>query len=139
MQHKMDKMFRSFWDRPFRVDSEDEDFARPANFRKAFTDFEETPDAFILRVELPGMKKEDISLDITEEGLEIRAEKQHEEEQEEKERRAYSRSFAGFYQRIALPEHADVTHIDAEYKDGVLTIKVPKTAEKRKRKEVRIK
>ncbi len=111
------------------------------NYRKARADFEETDNEFILEIELPGVEKEDIELNIMDSGIEIRAEKKQEKEREDKEKGEYifSKSYAGFARYIDLPEEADLEKIDAEYKNGILEIRVPKKKIKVKNgKEIKI-
>ena len=81
--------------------------------------------AFVVKAELPGVKKEDVKVSIHE-GL-LTIEGQRTEEKERKEARYYAAErFAGTFRRIfALPEGTDASKIAAEYKDGVLEVHVP--------------
>ncbi|XP_022145521.1 16.9 kDa class I heat shock protein 3-like [Momordica charantia] len=90
-------------------------------------DWKETADAHVFRIELPGVKKHEVKVEVEENGVlcisgEIRAEK---EEKSDMWRRV-ERSSGKFYQRISLPESADVDKVKAEMNNGVLTITVPK-------------
>lgn len=134
MQRKFDRMFG--FDSPFGNGDSNDDFG---DYRKAFADFREDEDEFIINVELPGIEKEDIKLDIVNQGIEIRAEKKKEVEKKEGKLFEHSKSFIGFSRYVALPENADLDKVDAIYKNGVLEVKVSKKMKGHNRKEVRIK
>jgi HSP20 family protein len=114
------------------------------NHRRAFADIEEKEDAFVVLVEMPGVKKEDISIEILDDNrLMIKAEKKQEVEKkdEKKERFMYSfqRKYAGFYRTIHLPEAADIENLDSEYKNGVLHITIPKKKDQKKKRIIHVK
>lgn len=137
MQRRFDRLFGNFGTVGFgrRFDSES------GVYRKAWADFKENEEEFVLEIELPGVEKEDISLDVTETGIEIKAERKQEMKKEDKEKGEYSfsRSYAGFARYVDLPEESDLEKIDAEYNNGVLSIRVPKKEIKvKKGKEVEI-
>ncbi len=138
-RNNMDRFF-SYPDFPESFDEQD----KPANYRKAWANFEETENSFIIIVEIPGVDKENVHLEITDDNvLVIRAEKKKEAEEETPEeegiyRYRYAKAYAGFYRTIALPESADTDKLDAEYKDGILKITVPKTREAKKKKIIRV-
>jgi len=125
MRREMDRMFSSFEDEPSVINLNDE-ISGGSNFRRAVSDFSENDNEYILEVELPGIKKEEISLDITSRGIEIRAIKKHEEKKKNDGKHFYSKSFAGFYQAVDLPENVDSDKMKASYKNGVLALKIPK-------------
>nr|ADU55783.1 HSP22.8 [Citrullus lanatus] len=90
-------------------------------------DWKETADAHVFKLDLPGVKKHEVKLEIEESGVlcistEIRAER---EERTDIWRRV-ERSSGRFYRRIVLPEGADVDKVRAEMSNGVLTVTVPK-------------
>lgn len=110
------------------------------NYRKAFTNFKETENDFMIYVEIPGIEKDKIRLNITDKGLEIKAEKKQEEKLTKKEDEySYTKSYAGFYQAFDVPENADLEKIDAFYKNGMLTIRLPKKSLDKNKKEIPIK
>jgi HSP20 family protein len=84
----------------------------------------------LVRVDLPGMAREDIKVQITDETLTIEGERKHAEEKEEKGYYRSERSYGCFSRTIALPEGADATTAKAEFKNGVLEVAlaVPKAA-----------
>ncbi|MFQ5891507.1 MAG: Hsp20/alpha crystallin family protein [Candidatus Methanofastidiosia archaeon] len=130
MQEEMDRMFEGFFRRPrFRrhlLTSGERGEIRPM-LREAFADVQETDKEVIITAELPGMDKEDISVDLTSDYIKIKAEKKSEKRREEKEGYAYSRMYQGFYRTIPLPSTVDPNKAKATYKHGVLEIMVPKT------------
>jgi len=94
------------------------------------TDIEDLGDKFRLEADLPGMKKEDIKLDLNGDYLTISAE--HNEEKEEKdEKRNYVRKERryGSYSRSFNVANIDTDHIAASYENGVLTLDLPKRTE----------
>jgi len=81
-----------------------------------------------LQAEMPGIAKKDINIEVTENELEISAELK-EEKQEEDVKAGYikrERRFSKFYRRIPLPESVDSENVEADLKDGILTVKLPK-------------
>ena len=123
IQRQFDRLFGNIGTIGFgkRLEVGDSDFG---NYRKAWADFKETDTEFIINIEMPGVEKDDIKLDVTDSGIEIRAEKKQEKKREnrEKGRYSFSRSYAGFARAIDLPEEADLNKVDAVYKNGVLTV-----------------
>ena len=75
-----------------------------------------------MRVDLPGMAREDIKVEVTDETLTIEGERRHTEEKEEKGYYRSERSYGRFARTIALPEGADATTAKAEFKNGVLEV-----------------
>ena len=111
----------------------------PENYRHAFADFIEKEEGYIIAVEIPGVNKEDINVDIVNNTLRIKAEKKQEFEKKQEKEYKYSKSYAGFYRAISLPEDAETEKIDIEYKNGVLKILVPKKKEVKKKKMIMVK
>lgn len=103
-------------------------------------DLYEDKDNFVLRAELPGMKKEDIEVTASEDTLTICGEKRREEEKTGNGPETYraERFFGRFQRTITLPTEVDAGKIQAQYKDGVLNVTVPKS-EQSKRKQIEVK
>jgi HSP20 family protein len=87
----------------------------------------ETAHAVIVRLELPGLRREDIDVSIRRSGLRVRGEKRSEWESQKRTYHLMERAFGRFERTIALPHNIDAAHAEVEYKDGVLTVIVPKT------------
>lgn len=115
--------------------------ALSGNYRRALVDCDEDDKNFTIEVEIPGVDKEDIHLDVNENSVIIRAEKKREKKEGSKEKGdyRYERSYAGFYQEVSLPENADTENIDAVYKNGVLKLTIPKKRITIKKKKIKIK
>jgi HSP20 family protein len=88
-----------------------------------------------ISAELPGMSKEDVKVECTEEGITIEGEKKREVEREEGGMHRTERSYGRFYRMIPLPEGAEAEKAKAEFKDGVLNIKVPLSEQARGRRK----
>lgn len=101
-------------------------------------DVYEDKEKVFVKIELPGMKREEIEVSMREEMLDISGE--HKEETEFKGAETYRRErrFGRFHRRIRLPTAVEANKIEAHYKDGILTVTCPKT-EEAKRKEIEIK
>jgi HSP20 family protein len=82
---------------------------------------------YTITVELPGGRKEDLQIEVQHDTLTIRGEKKSEREEKKEQRRYVERSYGTFSRSFSLPSDADAEHIDASFKDGVLTIRLPKT------------
>ena len=82
--------------------------------------------AYHVEVDLPGVKKEDISIDIKENTLVISGERSFKEERVEKDYYKVESSYGKFQRSFALPENVDVENIEAACTDGVLEVVLPK-------------
>ncbi len=94
-----------------------------------------------ITAELPGLKAENIDLNINDEGvLTISAEKQNERENKGKGYYFSERSYGLVQRKIALPDNVDLEKINADFKNGILEIEVPKIkSDKEKTKKIPIK
>lgn len=95
-----------------------------------------------LLAEIPGVKKEDIKIELSEKDIEISAEVKLEEKEEDKEKGYIRRErrYSKFSRRIPLPDAIQTDKSEAELKDGVLTITLPKTTPSEKKvKKVQVK
>jgi HSP20 family protein len=101
-------------------------------------DVYEDKDNIFVKVELPGIKRDEIEIYVSGEMLNIAGERKEERERKEATSYRTERYFGHFRRSIALPTAVNAKKIEAHYKDGVLTVTCPK-AEEAKRKEVEIK
>jgi HSP20 family protein len=100
-------------------------------------DVEEDENHYLLTLEMAGMKKEDIKLEINDGQLMISGERHRESKQREEGRRYSERRFGKFQRSFALPAGIDASRVEANYQDGVLRILVPK-AESSKPRQIKI-
>ena len=107
----------------------DDFFKKPEkmNFQLMKTDIRETEDQYILEVDLPGYKKGDIKIDVTEGYLTINAKTDHEEKKEEKGNYVRRERFTGECTRsFYVGEDVKTNEIKASFKNGILLLEVPK-------------
>lgn len=103
----------------------------------AFDVYEEK-DSYVVKAELPGMKREDISVSIQGGELMISGERKTEAKEQGTEVYRAERYFGKFQRAVTLPSTISATAVRAEYKDGVLTVTVPKS-EEAKPKQIEVK
>jgi len=101
-------------------------------------DLMEDKDKFTVKAELPGMKKDEIDVSLHGDTLNICGERKKEEEHKTGENYRSERYFGRFQRTVQLPQAVDGAKIEATYRDGVLTITLPKT-EEAKRKQIEVK
>lgn len=94
-------------------------------------------DHFLVSVELPGMKKDEINLSYQDGVLTVSGERKHEREGKEGATFRSERYFGKFQRSVSLPASVDAAKIAANYKDGVLQIELPK-AEEAKPKQIQV-
>jgi HSP20 family protein len=125
-------MFNSF----FRSEQEEAGLAMAA-WNPAL-DIAEHDDEFIVKIELPGVAKDEVKILMQEKTLTVRGEKKQEKESTGANYHRVERSYGAFQRSFTLPSTVNGSKIDAAFKDGVLTITVPKSEES-KRKEIEVK
>ena len=94
-----------------------------------YVDFSEAEDRFEVSVELPGVSQNDVNVTVTDERLTIKGEKRKGQTDEIQNLRRSERCYGSFLRKFPLPPNVVVEGIKAEFKDGVLTVIVPKTEE----------
>jgi HSP20 family protein len=119
----------------------DESFGRDAQPSQSTwyppVDILESKDSYLIRAELPGMKKEDIKVELNDGTLILSGERKAEKPAEGVEYRHTERLNAKFWRSFSLPETVKQDGIEAAYKDGVLEIRVPK-AEQAKPRQIEV-
>jgi HSP20 family protein len=93
----------------------------------------ESKDSYLIRAELPGMKREDIKVEVKDGALVLSGERKSEKPAEGVEYRHVERVAAKFWRSFTLPETAKQDGIEATYKEGILEIRVPKAEEAKPR------
>ncbi len=146
MQEQMDSMFENFFKGDPFLNRGQKLLEAPvekgkellsSDYRHPVSDIYETKDHVVAEVEMPGIDKKDINVNVTDDSIEIRAETKAEEKKEDKKKGMYrfERNYTGFYRKFYMPEGVDSEKANAEYNDGVLTIKVPKIESKKQKKK----
>jgi HSP20 family molecular chaperone IbpA len=118
---------------PLRLSDEverlfDEIIHRPWGFAREFrgwnpsVDLRETADAFIIEADLPGVKKEDVHVEVQNSQVQLEGWRSREETDENGQFHTIERASGHFLRRLALPESVEKNAIQAEFKDGVLRI-----------------
>ena len=115
----------------------DEFFSEAVNTRRNnFTpsiDISETDNQFLISAELPGMKKEDISIDLENSQLTISGERSFQKEEEGKKFHRVETQYGSFSRSFQLPDNVDEETIEASYDEGLLNISIDKNEEKVKK------
>jgi HSP20 family protein len=91
-------------------------------------DIQETPEEFLIKAELPEVKKEDVKVAMEDGVLSIRGERKLEKEEKGKKYHRIERAYGTFMRSFVLPDNVNGEKVLATYKDGVLEVHLPKTA-----------
>lgn len=122
---------------PIRKDWDKEESLTVAEWRP-LVDIVEDEKEYLIKAELPEVKKEDAKVTIQDDVLTIAGERKYEKEEKGKKYHRVERAYGSFERSFTLPEDADAAKIVAEFKDGVLKVHLPKS-EKAKTKSHEIK
>jgi HSP20 family protein len=138
LRREIDRLFEDFrpigWRSPFR---------RPSGFETAWPrlegwqvapamDLVEKEGGYEITAELPGLDEKNVEITLSDDILTIKGEKKEEKEEREKEYYLSERRFGSFQRTFRLPEGVNTDQIDASFRNGVLTVTLPKSAEARK-------
>ena len=93
----------------------------------------ENDDHYTITVELPGVAKEDVEVELREGMLIVHGEKRNEREEQRDRGRYLERSYGSFSRTFVVPPDADAERMDASFKDGVLKIRIPRSEQSRPR------
>lgn len=122
LRDELDRLFESPWN----------ELARTSQLLGGWTpalDVYEEKENFVVKAELPGMKKEDIDVSLHAGSLSISGERKSEAKEENSEVCRTERYFGRFQRTVTLPAPVAADKVKAQYKDGILTITLPKTEE----------
>lgn len=89
----------------------------------------ETKDAYIFKADVPGVREGDLDITLTGDRLTISGKRETEKQEDTDRFYAYERSYGSFTRSFTLPEGVDADHINADLKDGVLHLRLPKQPE----------
>jgi len=127
VMNDMDRLFddfRSEWESTFltpRAFSAD-------LIRQPLIDLSDKGNEYLVKAELPGMDKDDVNIEVTENSIEISGESKTEQKEEDR-KSGYlrqERRYASFYRALPLPDEVLTDKADAELKNGILTVRLPK-------------
>jgi len=138
---EMERMFDDFLHRRFFAPSWVPKFPFP-DFKEVSTsiDMYEEGDDLIIKAEMPGIKKDEINIDFTDDVITISGEKKSEEKTERKDFHRVERSFGSFTRKVRLPVEIQVEKAHASYKEGVLEIRMSRSEkEKQKVRKITVK
>jgi len=96
-------------------------------------DIRETEDRVVLEAELPGVDPKDVEVQVEGDWLLIRGQRKHEKDEKTSSYHRLERTHGSFERRFTLPGGVDSARVEATYKNGVLTVEVPKKEEARTR------
>lgn len=115
----MEDLFKGFWLKPMRLESEQQLSIK--------MDVSENDNAYVVRADIPGVKKEDIKVSIAGNQVSIRAEVKKEKEEKKGERVLRTERYYGeVYRSFTLSQDVNQNDATARYKDGVLELTLPK-------------
>ena len=89
-------------------------------------DVSETKDAIVVKAEIPGLEPADIQVSLQENTLIIKGEKKREKEEKDERYHRIERSYGAFTRTVRLPVTVDGSKVDAKFKNGLLTVTLPK-------------
>lgn len=122
LHREMDRVFENFFQ---RFNGFMPELGRNA-ILKPNVDIRENKKNYLISVEVPGVEESDVKLELQDGTLIISGEKKHEKEQKDENVHYMERSYGSFKRVLSLPEDIETDGIDAKFKNGVLTITVPR-------------
>lgn len=132
LRKEVDRLFEdfggNFWSRPFRSLAPLEQ-SFPKQMAAPAVDVTETDKAYEITIELPGLDEKNIEVNLANGGLTIKGEKKEEKEETKKDYYVSERRYGSFERYFGLPDGVDADKIEATFKNGVLKVVLPKTAE----------
>ena len=121
-QHEMNRMFDEF----FRGGNGETSGTGLSSWTPA-VDIHETDDGFVIKAELPGVSKDDISIDVHQNTLTLRGQRTHQSAVKNERYHRVERAHGTFQRSFVLPAMVDHDKVQATYKDGVLELHLPKS------------
>jgi HSP20 family protein len=119
LRRQMDKIFEDFW-------VKERGLMRGIDIKEPSVDIEDKKREIVVTVDLPGVDKKDIEVHVEQDRIEIKAMKKMEKEMKKKNYYRRERAFSGFYKACSLPALVDPNKAKSSFKNGVLTINLPK-------------
>jgi len=134
IRREMERLFEDFFSvfgAPARQEREGAQL--PVGIIAPRIDVSETDDEIRIKAELPGLNENDVDVRLIDDVLTIRGEAQTEHEEKQQDYRVMERARGTFVRSLRLPFSADANQVQASFKDGILTITIPKPREERER------
>jgi HSP20 family protein len=91
-------------------------------------DIQETDKEYLIKAELPEIKKEDVKVEVLDGVLTIEGERTQEKEEKGKKYHKVERAYGKFVRQFALPKEVEPSRVQADFKDGMLNVHLPKNA-----------
>ena len=132
----LEKRLSTFFRRP-SIENGDKEMMKVTEW-SPLVDIAEDDKEYVVKAELPEIKKEEVKVKVEDNVLCISGERKKETEEKGKRYHRIEREYGSFMRSFALPDDADGSKVSAEYKDGILKVHVPKS-EKAKPKSVDVK
>ncbi len=130
-----DRMDRLFDDSLARIRGGEEDFG--ISGWAPSVDIYETSENLVIKAEVPGVTKEDITVEVKDDNLCLKGERKFEKDVKEENYHRMERSYGAFKRVFSLPTSVDQNKVTASFKDGVLEITLPKI-QKEKPKQIKV-
>ena len=127
LNHRMNHVFDGFFSPAFKTE------ASSMWNRNPVVDYYDNEENIVIKAELPGMDKDNIVVDVKGRFLTLKGERSSENEVKEDQYYRRERAYGKFERTFALPAEVDPDKIRADYKDGILTIDIPKPEEHKPR------
>ncbi len=134
---EIEKRLAAVWGRPLAKAEAGKEAMTVAEWAP-LVDISEDGREYVIKADLPDVKKEDVKISVQDNIVAISGERKYEKEEKDKKYHRIERAYGRFLRSFTLPEDADGTKIAAEYKDGVLQVRLPKS-EKAKPKTIEVK
>ncbi|MBW2976342.1 Hsp20/alpha crystallin family protein [Candidatus Woesearchaeota archaeon] len=140
MHEEMDRLFGRIFTGKMLPYGKGKELAKYSGFRMPVAEIRETENSIIATLELPGVDKKDIDLNVTESSVEVKVESKAEKEVKGKGKYSYEAKSQQFYRRLPLPAEVKAGDAEAEYKDGILKVEIPRVKKlESKKKKIDIK
>ena len=136
LEEVSDRLNRVFG-RPLTAKSDGKETMTVADWTPS-VDISETEGEYVIKAELPEVKKDDVKITLEEGVLSIQGERKHEKEEKGKKFHRIERAYGRFVRSFVVPDYVDEAKIKAEYQDGVLQLHLPKS-EKAKPRAIEVK
>ncbi len=137
LEELQNRLATAFGRAPIRKDGEKDEAMTMAEWAP-LVDIVENDNEYLIKTELPEIRKEDVKLTVQNDVLTISGERKFEKEEKGKKYHRMERAYGSFARSFTLPEDADGEKVAASFKDGVLMVRLPKS-EKAKPKSIEVK